>query len=71
MPFMIVRGFERHDGKDAKKPPRKYARGSVLSDKEAAKMPDTIKRLISAGSIYRTAEEMPTTPMEVAADVVV
>jgi hypothetical protein len=60
-PYKVARAFERHDGKAL----RKYARGSIISAKDAAKMDinnpkkyprgNPLQVLIASGTIY----EMP------------
>ncbi len=60
--YEVVRAFERHDGKTL----RKYARGSIISSKDAAKMAvrprdrrySTIDTLVNAGSIYAIPDEV-------------
>lgn len=52
--FKVVRAFERHDGKAL----QKYARGRVITAKEAAKIPEkTWDRLVGSGCINRVVED--------------
>lgn len=49
MEYVVVRRFQRHDGKTL----RVYARGQVIPSKEAASIPAyVLDRLIAGGFVY-------------------
>jgi len=53
--YKVLRSFERFD--ESTKGVKKYARGSIIHPKEAAKIM-SLPTLLAAGQIYRLPEEL-------------
>ena len=53
--YKVLRSFERYD--EAAKGVKKYTRGAIISQKEAARIM-SLPTLLAAGQVYRLPEEL-------------